>query len=441
MPPLSDRAQLTCPDCNKFFRESSHLDHHIEKQLSCGSCSKVFCTKSSYRNRKNHKCDIRKACPICGSIVMKLAYHMKQIHPENKISCVHCDRSFRIRSTLLEHIQISHQDVKFECTDCNKYFYIEADFVRHRELHKGPLLCLLCNRSFKIKYAYDAHLLSHSEGRTCNQCKQSFDEVGTLERHVKNQISCAKCDKVFCNKTAYYSNVHRSVCEAGCLICGESFTGPARNHLVKHRDVVAQSYTCDKCGKGYQSILALTYHVDSVHSKIKYDCKQCGKSFSSKGHYEYHVKGHKTTYTCGTCNRQFNYRPKYRNHIKFCDKPMPALVCDICGKELSSSHGLVLHKRGHTGEKPYKCSVCERSFARSGTYRDHVRTHTKEKPHKCSICGKGFSQATACKVHIRSHNRRVTTPVTHECCICGKVLPTLGQLRAHAKTHNAELLS
>ncbi|KAL6045780.1 hypothetical protein STEG23_014693, partial [Scotinomys teguina] len=118
---------------------------------------------------------------------------------------------------------------------------------------------------------------------------------------------------------------------------------------------------------------------------------------------------------------------KLERHVPY-DRPTGGKMnCDVCGLSCISFNVLMVHKRSHTGERPFQCNQCGASFTQKGNLLRHIKLHTGEKPFKCHLCNYACQRRDALTGHLRTHS--VEKP--YKCEFCGRSYKQRSSLEEH----------
>uniref|UniRef100_A0A8C5GNP0 Zinc finger protein Eos-like n=1 Tax=Gouania willdenowi TaxID=441366 RepID=A0A8C5GNP0_GOUWI len=117
--------------------------------------------------------------------------------------------------------------------------------------------------------------------------------------------------------------------------------------------------------------------------------------------------------------------------------PNGKLQCEVCGMICIGPNVLMVHRRSHTGERPFQCNQCGASFTQKGNLLRHIKLHSGEKPFKCPICNYACRRRDALAGHLRTH--AVGKPF--KCSYCSRSYKQQSTLEEHLERCHSYLKS
>ena len=91
------------------------------------------------------------------------------------------------------------------------------------------------------------------------------------------------------------------------------------NNMELQQEVVKLVwYTCNQCGKQYNTNDNLKTHIKSAHEGVKYSCNHCEKQFTRRNSLNVHVQSvHEgVKYPCNKCDYRATRKEIMRRHIE-----------------------------------------------------------------------------------------------------------------------------
>ncbi|KAI8777622.1 zinc finger protein 665 [Biomphalaria glabrata] len=429
------KASFTCESCGKMcVNWRAYLYHlkakHTEsggKRFSCNLCGRQFHTGQRLRNHMaSHEIGKNHCCNICGKLFESkkkldthvMVHNLTSKHDQN-LQCSDCGRQYSEWIAFKQHMKThGAEGVQYPCGLCEKIFPTQYEKEKHKRVHK-QVQCEFCERFFRSASVLSVHLRIHTGERPykCGLCERDFSQASVLKVHMRThrkegKYDCKRCGKVFLEVMEFFKH-HMGHLEEGnlqCEECGKMFESinNKNRHMAAHRDRAGR--ICHICGKEFGRVSHLEAHMICHSNQLPLLCKICGKVFPNEEalttHFASHVGGESPGSTqlsgtkgplfCGLCGKMFKGQVFLNNHMKRHERggldsrgrnQIPdedveevdggEFVCADCGKAFGKKHHLAVHRREHTGERPYTCILCAQSFTLRKSLLEHISEHKR----------------------------------------------------------------
>ncbi|XP_046385909.1 zinc finger protein 37-like [Ischnura elegans] len=167
-------------------------------------------------------------------------------------------------------------------------------------------------------------------------------------------------------------------------------------------------------------------------------CKDCNFETNRPSQLEIHRRKHSgfKPYACPECGKAFPHSSGLNVHIKR-HRGQRDFPCELCDYRAYTKIDKTRHMTVHTGERNHVCEYCGKAFAKDSTLREHVKSiHERKDKYVCEECGFQTFRANNLRVHIRMVHRGEFD--NHVCPVCNAHVKQRSAFLEHMRAHTGE---